>query len=139
MKKCVFVMQLHAFSRKTLLFAPSPPASSPGYPFYTPLTTLFAPVSPFPKKPSYAISPESALRFYPGFFTRFGSFSDVICKKMQKPRIPMNAQLLRSVFKILDQRNAPVLLCALALISSGVPAATIVPPSSPPPGPISMT
>ena len=107
--------------------------------FLTPLTTLFALVSPFPKKPSYAISPESALRFYPGFFTRFGSFSDVICKKMQKLRIHRNAQLLRSVFKILDQRNAPVLLCALALISSGVPAATIVPPSSPPPGPISMT
>lgn len=45
-----------------------------------------------------------------------------------------NKKLLLSVYRYL-----PVTLCALALISSGVPAATIRPPLSPPPGPMSMT
>lgn len=45
-----------------------------------------------------------------------------------------NKKLLLSVYRYL-----PVTLCAFALISSGVPAATIRPPLSPPPGPMSMT
>ncbi len=35
--------------------------------------------------------------------------------------------------------NFPVMLSGVSRISSGVPAATILPPASPPPGPMSMT
>ena len=35
-------------------------------------------------------------------------------------------------------KNFPVILSGVFMISSGVPAATIRPPASPPPGPMSM-
>ena len=44
----------------------------------------------------------------------------------------------RRTFPI-PQRNWPVMLSRFILISCGVPLATIRPPASPPPGPISMT
>ena len=56
---------------------------------------------------------------------------------MQIPLISMQMLGFLRVGAPSSHRNLPVMLAPQSLISRGVPQATILPPSSPPPGPMS--
>ena len=52
--------------------------------------------------------------------------------------IPFSGRYIRKTDPLTAYRYFPVMLSGLARMSSGVPQATMRPPASPPPGPMSM-